>query len=147
MKGYPEQRLEAFSFMFTTQVGPAQLADDHRNTLVNCLTENLAQLADLPQLLEARTGVATSDELLAQNFEIFFKIAVPKAVAKLGLSEDWYVDPASGVQVFEFTRDAVNGPNKMLHLVMDFVKPDPDRDHRVGDMPLQARNLTVKRLS
>jgi hypothetical protein len=140
VKGHPEQRLEAFSFMFTTQVGPAQLADDHRNTLVNCLTENLAQLADLPQLLQTRTGVATSGELLAQNFEIFFKIAVPKAVAKLGLGEDWYVDPASGVQVFEFTRDAANGPYKMLHLVMDFVKPVPDRDHRVGDMPLQARN-------
>lgn len=138
--GHPEERLKAFSFMFTTQVGPEQLNEDHRNTLVSCLTENLGQFADLPELLQARTGVQTSDQLLAQDFETFFKIAVPKAVAKLGLSEDWYVDPVGGVQVFEFTRPAVNGPYKMLHLVMDFVTPVPDREHRVGDMPIEARN-------
>jgi hypothetical protein len=139
MKGYPVERLDKFSFMFTTQVGPEQLADDHRATLVNCLTENLAEFADLPALLEARSGTTTADHLLQQDFELFFKIAIPKTVAKLGLGEDWYVDPETGVTVFELSRPAANGPYKMLHLVMDFVRPIPDREHRVGDVPMHAK--------
>jgi hypothetical protein len=126
--------------MFTTQVGPEQLADDHRTTLLDCLTENLIQIADLPELLQKRSGFQTADQLLQQNFELFFKIFVPKAVAKLGLSEDWYCDPATGVKLFEFTRNAARGPYKMLHLIMDFVKPIPDRDHRVGGIPATAQN-------
>jgi hypothetical protein len=140
LKGHPPKRLDEFSFMFTTQVGPEHLADDHRATLVECLTENLTEFADLPELLEARSGVLTAAELLEHNFEVFFKIAVPKAVARLGLDEDWYTDPETGVKVFEFTRPAANGPYNILHLVMDFVRPVPDRDHRVGGVPLQARN-------
>jgi hypothetical protein len=140
LKGHPKERLDNFSFMFTTQVGPEQLADDHRTTLVNCLTDNLAELADLAGLLETKTGVSTAEQLLEEDFELFFKIAIPKVVAKLGLSEDWYSDPATDVTVFEFTRDAARGPYKMLHLVMDFVKPVPDRDHRVGGIPIEAQN-------
>jgi hypothetical protein len=140
LKGHRQARLRKFSFMFTTQIGPEQLADDHRETLIHCLTENLAQFADLPNRLHARSGASTAEELLGSNFELFFKVAVPKAVAGLGLDEDWYVDPETGINIFEFTRNAARGPYKLLHLVMDFVTPVPDRGHRVGAMPLQAEN-------
>jgi hypothetical protein len=140
LRGNVGARLDKFSFMFTTQVGPGQLATDHRNTLVRCLSENIADVEGLDDLLEQKTTFRTADDLLQNDFEVFFKIAVPKAVTKLGLTEDWYCDPDTGARVFEFTRPSANGPYKMLHLVMDFVKPVPDREHRVGDIPEAARN-------
>jgi len=139
-KGYTEERLRGFSFMFTTQVGPDQLADDHRAALVNALNANLAQFADLPDKLLERWGTGQPQQLLEQDFEKFFKLAVPKVIASIAWDEDWYVDPNHGVKVYEFRRDAARGAYKMLHLVMEFVSPIPGREGRVGPVPLEAQN-------
>jgi hypothetical protein len=139
-KRHPEERLSAFSFMFTTQVGPEQLADDHRAALVNALNANLAQFADLPGMLEQRCGTQEPQKLLEQDFERFFKLAVPKAIASIAWDEDWYVDPDHGVKIYEFQRPAARGDYKMLHLVMDFVSPSPGRERRVGPVPVDAQN-------
>jgi len=49
------------------------------------------------------------------------------------IEEDWYIDPDTGVTIFQFDRESVDGPYTLLHIVMDVNRQVPDRDHRMPD--------------
>jgi hypothetical protein len=124
------QRLEGFSLMFTTRIGPPNLTDQYLGMLRDRLTMNLQNDQTLRPLLLARTGL--DDVAILQNaqFDTFFKLGIPKIVASILMEEDWFVDSVSGIKVFEFERPATDGPYKMLHLVMDARRHQPPREER-----------------
>src|ERR1035441_4994662 len=46
------------------------------------------------------------------------------------LAEDWYVDAASGISLYEIERQFEGGSYKMLHLVLDLKRQQPPRGQR-----------------
>lgn len=134
-----KEYLTGFSFMFTTRVGPANMTDEYKAMLVDCLDDNLARDPPLADLLLARAGHATPSHLLSIDFATFFKIAVPKILLDLIRVTDWVVDPNQGIRVFEFDRIDGNGTYTMLHFVADIRRKDPPSKRRApGREPSEA---------
>ncbi len=134
-----KEYLQGFSFMFTTRVGPENMSADYRDMLLKCLSDNIARDAELVELLAARTGAGTPAELLASDFETFFKFAVPKILLNMINDKDWYVDPNEGVKTFEFEREDGNGPYRMLHFIADIRRKTPPEHARApGTQPAEA---------
>jgi hypothetical protein len=129
-KDEKQHRVDAFALMFTTRVGPGNLGEDYLGMLRDCLKANVEGSPGLVELLSARTGFAEVGPLQQKNFDAFFKLSVPKLIAKILGEEDWYIDETSGIQVFEFVREAANGPYTMLHLVMDVRRKAPPKEQR-----------------
>lgn len=127
--------LDGFSLMFTTQIGPPNLTDEYLNMLRDRLTENLARDADLVPLFRTRTGVDDVRLLQETQFEMFFKLGVPKVLASILKEEDWYVDTTQGIKTYEFERPRQGGPYRMLHFVMDVVRQQPPYDRRALRAP------------
>jgi hypothetical protein len=126
-----EEYLTGFTLMLTTRVGPTTMGDDHLGMLRDNLEDNIRNAPELAEVLRERTGITEINNLQNDNFETFFKIATPKVLARELYDADWYVDPASGVEVYEFERDTEGGdPYRMLHLVMHVVRQDPPRKRR-----------------
>jgi len=63
--------LDGFSLMLTTQIGPPNFPQDHRDELRRYLEENLDNDAELRPLLLNRTGVDNAATLSANHFEDF----------------------------------------------------------------------------
>lgn len=127
--GYRES-LESFSLMFTTQVGPKNMAADYRQMLRECLMDNLTRFDDLNELLFGHVGHSDVARLESENFELFFKFAVPKIIARTLDERDWYVDGNNGIKVFEFQRASNDGPYTMLHIVLEVKRKQPTQEHR-----------------
>lgn len=150
----PPKRLElvdTFGLMFTTKIGPQNLGEDFRDMLRTALRQNLERDTTLPSLLEARTGQREADVLLGVDFEAFFRLAAPKIIARTLLEEDWYVDPTTGIQVFQFERQPVNGPAyRMLHLAMDVRRHQPAKPQRApgvqSTIAEDGYSATIRRL-
>ncbi len=116
--------------MLTTQIGPPNLTPEYRGELQRYLEQNLNEDAQLRPLLVNRTGLDNIATLSADHFEDFFRLSMPKALLKLLMVEDWYVDPDKGISLYEIERTWKEGRYRMLHLVMDIKRQNPDRDHR-----------------
>jgi hypothetical protein len=69
--GTSEFMLDGFSLMLTTQIGPPNFPQDHRDELRRYLEENLDNDAELRPLLLNRTGVDNAATLSANHFEDF----------------------------------------------------------------------------
>ncbi len=123
-------RLTEFSFMFTTRIGPPNMTDTYKEMLIACLESNIARDPELGGQLTERFGTADPRQVLAGSFEAFFKVAMPKILVSLVDEGDWYVDPNSGVKIFEFERHDGNGPYKMLHLVANIKRKIPPAEKR-----------------
>src|SRR5487761_40522 len=123
-------KLEGFSLMFTTQIGPRNLTRGYIDMLRCYLEENLNQDAGLRPLLHNRTGFDSPAALSEGNFENFFRVSMPKALAGVLKEQDWYIDPNNGISLYEIERQWENGIYKMLHLVMDVKRQAPPLENR-----------------
>ena len=131
--------LDGFTLMFTTQVGPPNISSAYTDMLREYLEKNLQSEPALTELLRERTGIIDLGVLQNEKFDQFFKLGLPKVLAGALLEEDWYVDPAKGITTFRFSRDSVDGPYEMLHLVMQVARQNPIRESRApnaGPPPL-----------
>ncbi|HEV7681921.1 MAG TPA: hypothetical protein VGO68_07360 [Pyrinomonadaceae bacterium] len=138
--GRPSRSLNGFSLMFTTQIGPPNLTDEYLGMLRDRISNNLAIDAELLNIMVRRTGL--DDPILLQQgqFETFFKIGMPKVLTSILMDADWYVDPEYGLKIYEIERPTDEGSYKMLHLVMDVKRHNPDEDHRApGDQSAEAQ--------
>lgn len=116
--------------MFTTRIGPPQLKADYLKMLEDYLQQNLVNDPELRPILAGRAGTEDVAQLRNEQFDLFFKLAVPKVIAAILLDEDWYVDPEMGIKVYEFTRADAENPYVMLHLVMDVKRQHPPKENR-----------------
>jgi hypothetical protein len=134
------QTLTGFSLMFTTRIGPENLSEDYLGMLRGYLEDNICKTPALGELLRAKTGVAEATILQREQFEAFFKLAMPKTLAATLMVEDWCIDPDSGLLIYEFTRTPPGVESyKMLHLVMDVKRHNPPEENRApGVMSLEA---------
>lgn len=122
--------LQEFTLMLTVRIGPQNMGPDHLGDLAAVLRENLESRPELVPIFENRTGCGAVDELVERDFDTFFRLSVPKMIARLALEADWFLDPETGVRVFEFERQARGEPYRMLHLIMDVRRQDPPKDQR-----------------
>jgi hypothetical protein len=130
-----QKLLDGFSLMFTTKIGPGDLPEDYLERLQNTLHANLQRDNDLNGMLQNRAGTADVAALCQANFELFFKLAIPKQLAQTLMSQDWYIDPDRGITIYEFERPFEDGSYKMLHIVMDIRRHVPPRDQRLDGEP------------
>jgi len=128
-KGH-EEYLKGFTLMFTTKIGPPAMHPDYLEMLRTYLRRNIASQPSLLDQLENRAGLRDIDQLQAEQFDLFFKLSVPKMIAAMLLEEDWFIDPDPAVTIFQFDRDSAGGPYTLLHMVMDVSRQQPDKDHR-----------------
>lgn len=124
--------------MFTTKVGPKNLGDDYLSMLRDRLQGNLANHPELKEHFVKRTGADSVATLQGKDFELFFKLAMPKILASMLMEEDWFVDPGKGIQVFQFERPSPEGPYKLLHLVMAVNRKVPPKHKRAPGVEAQA---------
>src|ERR1700674_131114 len=143
-------QLDGFSLMFTTKIGPNDLPDDYLARLQNSLALNLRQDEQLTPMLQNRAGTADIAELRQRNFEVFFKLAIPKVILNTLVSEDWYIEPEYGIKIYEFQREFDGGNYKMLHMVMDIRRHVPPRSKRLDGetsaVAAEAYQQVVRRL-
>lgn len=133
--------LDAFSLMFTTKIGPANLSDDYLAALRDCLTTNLTADERLRAPLVERGGSDDVTTLQRENFEVFFKLATPKILLHTIMEFDWYVDPGQGIRIIEFERPHEDGAYKMLHLGMSIRRHVPPREQRMsGEVSREAQD-------
>jgi hypothetical protein len=133
-KGLPDERLEEFTLMFTTQVGPPNMGEDYLSMLTRRIDENLNDDDELREVFFETTGFKDGRALRESDFPAFFEFAVPKVLMKTLMEEDWHVDGTQGFRIFEFERQSQDGPYKMLHIVMDVLRNNPPKEKRApGD--------------
>jgi len=127
-----EQYLDGFSLMFTTRIGPANINEEYLGMLRGYLEDNLRNDETLLPIFQERTGGIDSIANLQQNnFELFFLLATPKVLSSILIESDWYIDPETGINIYEFERTTPGVvPYKMLHLVMDVKRQMPFRVFR-----------------
>lgn len=127
-----EQYLDGFSLMFTTRIGPDNISTEYLGMLRGYLEENLQRDATLLPIFRERTrGLDNVLTLQQNNFELFFLLAMPKVLLSILVETDWYIDPDSGITIYEFERTTPDvEPYKMLHLVMDVKRQMPIRVYR-----------------
>lgn len=122
--------LSGFSLMFTTQIGPPDITDEYLGMLHKKLQTNLDADVILKECLKKHIGHDDINRLKSEQFELFFKLGMPKIFASTLMAEDWYVDSAKGISIFEFERPSDCGPYKILHLMMDVKRKVPPKDKR-----------------
>jgi len=126
-----EEELSEFTLMFTTQIGPPNLSTDYAKMLSDYLETNINMNATLAEILRVKFGTTTISTLRRDNFDAFFRLAMPKAIASALMEEDWYVAPDPGISIYEFERQSPSGRNyRMLHLLMDVCRQEPPRNKR-----------------
>ena len=132
--------IDGFTLMFTTKIGPFNLPNDYLNMLEAKISENLSTQPTLMDIFNDKTGTRDVRMLRKNNFDLFFKLAVPKVIAAALHDEDWFVAPEYGIKVFEFERPHSTGTYKLLHLAMEVRRQKPNRDRRApGEHCREAR--------
>jgi len=132
------ETLGGFTLLFTTRVGPAELADDYMAMLLNSLNRNIAADDSLAVSLHRRNGLDVT-QLLRQDFGTFFELGVPKIIADVLMEEDWHIEPDPGVMTFRFTRGG-SSPYEIVHFAMNVIRQSPPRDARApGTTPDTVR--------
>jgi hypothetical protein len=124
------QKLDGFTLMFTTQIGPPNLSDEYLNMLRDRLNMNISDDVHLSSLLTERTGLDNIEALRQEQFNDFFKLGMPKILASILMEEDWYIDSEVGILMYEFERPSKTGPYQMLHLAMDVKRHNPPKERR-----------------
>jgi len=130
--------------MFTTRIGPPNLTDEYLNMLRDELIGNLERDDALVPLLRERTGTDDINLLQRDQFEMFFKLGVPKVLSAILREEDWYVDAQQGIRTYEFERARAGGPYKMLHFVMDVIRQDPPYSRRAHRAPTPEAEIAYQ---
>jgi hypothetical protein len=129
--GTKQHQIDGFSLMLTTRVGPENMSEDYIEMLVHYLRENVNADESLGDILEGVTGERDVVNLKNSDFDAFFKLGTPKALASLLLECDWEIEPDRGIMVFEFDRSFDEGAYTLLHMVMQVKRCDPSEDKRI----------------
>ena len=127
--------LEGFTLMFTTPIGPTDLEDEYLDLLKSVISDNVDKKQTLKQVIEKTVGSSDPVTIHGNSFETFFKLSVPKQLARTILEFDWYVEPDPGIKLFCFERPCQTGTYKILHFVMHVSRQTPDMDHRGSTSP------------
>ena len=144
------ENLAGFSLMFTTKIGPPDLTAEYLEMLSGAIQTNLDRDGELGDILTRRGGTADVADLRADNFEVFFKVALPKLITALLMDRDWCVDTETGISMFEIQRRPQGvAPYKMLHIVLDVLRQDPPEERRApgaGSVPqaVEGYNATAR---
>jgi len=144
--------LSEFTLMFTTQVGPAGLPDDYVNYLRDdCLQRNLDMFAELREPFLKKSGGEDVPNFFKNDFDGAFKLAVPKSLSELAFEQDWFVDDAKGIQVYQFDRPFAGGTYRMLHMAMTLRRQRPPKEARgpgqqIPDEAANSHRNTVRKL-
>jgi hypothetical protein len=144
--GSSTDSLDGFSLMFTTQIGPPNISKDHVDMLADRLADNIKSDQELLDCFIKRTGSADAIALRDKDFECFFKLALPKVLAKCLMEQDWYIDPDGGVRIFEIERPHKEGTYKMLHLVMDVNRQMPPIERRAPGKESKEAEAAYKKV-
>jgi hypothetical protein len=79
-------KLNEFTLMFTTQVGPTGLPEDYMSYLRDhCLASNLATHQELKDPFLKRSNGKDPAQFFEDDFDGAFKLAVPKSLSELAL--------------------------------------------------------------
>jgi hypothetical protein len=138
----PNRYIDAFTLMFTTRIGPANMTEDYKAMLRECLKSNVTARPELLERLKERTGVDQVSALEQARFDEFFKLGIRKVLANLLLATDWYVEAARGIKTFEFVRQADYDSYTMLHFVMDVRRQQPVLEKRAPNSGHAAAALS-----
>ncbi len=130
--------INGFELMFTVRVGPHELSNEYREMMLDYVRSNLAADEQLQDTFNSRFNEATVDDLLKNNFDSFFKLAVPKTILGILKEEDWHVDVTKGIKVYEFDRETAQDPYTMLHLVISVKRNSPPKESRGPGMAAQG---------
>lgn len=143
-----EFALTEFTLMFTTKVGPTGLPDDYVKYLRDdCLQANIDTFKELhAPFLKKSNGKSVTD-FFKDDFDGAFKLAVPKSLSELAYEQDWYIDDAKGIGVFQFDRAHDQGHYRMLHIAMTVKRHVPPKEQRgPGQSSAAARDAHKKML-
>jgi hypothetical protein len=143
--------LDEFTLMLTTQVGPVGLPEDYLSYLRDdCIQRNLTTHQELTDPFLRKSNGRTAAEFFADDFDGAFKLAVPKSLSELALEQDWYIDDAKGIQVYQFDRPFAGGTYRMLHMGMAVKRQAPPRELRApgqqADAALGATKKTIVKI-
>jgi hypothetical protein len=147
---YPGKKadcIDGFSLMFTTQVGPPNMSSEYLEMLRVYVQSNIEADAALQETMLSRTGHNVASSLLEHDFDTFFKLAVPKAIAAVLKERDWYIDPAYGISIYEFERPSKDGPYIILHIVMEVKRQHPALERRPPGMDLPEVNQAYRQVA
>jgi len=133
--------INSFSLMFTTQVGPPNLTEDYLSQLEECLQRNLDSNSNLRTAFSSKVGHEDVERLRGQDFNLFFKLGMPKVLASILKETGWIVDSDKGITIYEFSRPSISGPYQMLHLMMQVKRQAP---HLPGAIPTQAEETHAR---
>jgi hypothetical protein len=122
--------IDEFTLMFTTKIGPDNLTLDYLQMMSTAIDRNLQSIDGLSDVLFLRTGCKSGQELMTRDFRNMFLIGAPKLIATVLMEEDWYIDPASGIQVYVFERAYSDGQYSMVHLIMNVNRKHPIESQR-----------------
>jgi len=145
LSGSSAYSLDGFSLMFTTQIGPPNISAEYLDMLTNQLATNIRS-EELLDCFKKRTGLTDVIALRDQDFECFFKLALPKVLAQCLMEEDWYIDPTRGIMILEIERQHGKGTYKMLHLVMEVNRKIPPRERRAPGEESQKAEVAYKEI-
>ena len=140
------ERLDGFTLLFTTRVGPTRLRNDYAEMLANELESNLANDSSLLQDMRERTGVEAVGVLREKAFGAFFEMGVPKVIAKTLMEQDWYIDE-KGIKSFKFRRDADGDGYDILHYAMDVCRKEPGFENRAPGMEAPGAEAAYRAVS
>jgi hypothetical protein len=143
--------IDEFILMFTTQVGPVGLPDDYISYLRDdCIKRNLATHQELNDSFLKKSNGKTAAQFFADDFDGAFKLSVPKSLSELALEQDWYIDDAKGIEVYQFDREFADGTYRMLHMAMAVKRQAPPREQRApgqqADAALDATKNTIVKI-
>jgi hypothetical protein len=124
-KGAPPEALDGFELMLTTKFGPPAFPVPYSDMLEGVLRDNMIVDGELAERLERRAMTRDVAVLKGRDFKSFFLLSVPKIVVGGLKEEDWHVDPAEGVRIFEFDRTSNDVTYTMLHFVMRVRRNSP----------------------
>jgi len=123
--------IDEFTLMFTTSVGPKNLPATYIEYLRDtCLQGNLNKFAELGKPYLTKSNGRDVTKFFEEDFDGAFKLAVPKSLIELALENDWHIDGSKGVEVYQFDRDAKDGPYRMLHMAMTVRRQQPAQGKR-----------------
>lgn len=124
--------IDGFSLMFTLRIGPTELGEDYKAMMEQYVEHNIGAAPELGPIFNDRSGGKTPKEYLEKDFAGFFKLAAPKTVLSILKEQDWHV--VGGVKIFEFERQTLDQPYRMLHFTMDVRRNNPPVEARAPGM-------------
>lgn len=135
-------KIDSFSLMFTTPIGPPNLTGDYLDQLETCLVRNVEGSQSLRTAFNSRVGHEDVGQLRGAEFSLFYKLAMPKVLASLLKESGWMIESEEAIRSFVVSRPSASGGYQMLHLTMQ-VRRQPPSLPGVQDNAVASSHLKV----